>query len=56
LPAIRFPSTSTCGVVEQVCHIENYKKVVYQAEGRLLTAEEAAMEWIGKYPGPEGMQ
>ena len=36
-------------MVEQVCHIENYKKVVYQAEGRLLTAEEAAMEWIGKY-------
>ena len=32
-------------MVEQVCHIENYKKVVYQAEGRLLTAEEAAMEW-----------
>jgi PilZ domain len=49
-------------MVEQVCHIENYKKVVYQAEGRLLTAEEAAMEWIGKYasqfpdPGPEAMQ
>ncbi len=49
-------------MVEQVCHIENYKNVVYQAEGRLLTAEEAAMEWIGKYasqfpdPGPEGMQ
>ena len=49
-------------MVEQVCHIENYKKVVYQAEGRLPTAEEAAMEWIGKYasqfpdPGPEGMQ
>ena len=36
-------------MVEQVCHIENYKKVVYRAEGRLLTAEEAAMEWIGKY-------
>jgi hypothetical protein len=49
-------------MVEQVCHIENYKKVVYQAEGRLLTAEEAAMEWISKYasqfpdPGPEGMR
>ena len=49
-------------LVEQVCHIENYRKVVYQAEGRLLTAEEAAMEWISKYAsqfpdaGPEGMQ
>jgi hypothetical protein len=36
-------------MVGQVCHIESYKKVVYQAEGRLLTAEEAAMEWIGKH-------
>ena len=36
-------------MVEQVCHIENYKKTVYQTEGRQLTTEEAAMEWIGKY-------
>jgi hypothetical protein len=36
-------------MVEQVCHIENYKKEVYQTEGRLLTAEEAAVEWIHKY-------
>jgi hypothetical protein len=36
-------------MVEQVCHIENYRKVVYQAEGLLLRAEEAAMEWISKY-------
>jgi hypothetical protein len=48
-------------MVEQVCYIEQYKKMVYQTEGRLLTAEEAAMEWIGKYasqfpdPGPEGV-
>jgi hypothetical protein len=50
---------SRARMVEQVCYIENYKKMVYQTEGRLLTAEEAAMEWIGKYasqfpdPGPE---
>jgi PilZ domain len=49
-------------MVEQVCHIENYKKVVYETEGRLLTAEQAAMEWMRKYasqfpdPGPEGIQ
>jgi hypothetical protein len=48
-------------MVEQVCYIENYKKVVYQTEGRLLTAEEAAMEWICKYasqfpdPDPNGV-
>jgi len=36
-------------MVEQVCYIENYKRVVYQTEGRLLTVEAAALEWIGKY-------
>jgi len=36
-------------MVEQVCHIENYKHEVYRAEGRTLTIEEAAKEWIGKY-------
>jgi PilZ domain len=48
-------------MVEQVCYIENYKKLVYQTEGRTLTAEEAAVEWIGKFAsqfpnfGPEGV-
>ncbi len=36
-------------MVEQVCQIENYKHEVYRAEGRALTAAEAAREWIGKY-------
>ena len=36
-------------MVEQLCYIETYKKVILQTEGRELTAEEAAMEWIGKY-------
>ena len=36
-------------MVEQVCQIQNYRKVVYETEGRLLTAQEAAMEWIGKH-------
>ena len=46
-------------MVEQVCYIENYKKAVYETEGRVLTVEEAAIEWIGKYasqfpnPGPD---
>jgi hypothetical protein len=47
-------------MVEQVCHIENYKKEIYQTEGRILSAEEAAMEWILKYasrfPGSSGTQ
>jgi hypothetical protein len=45
-------------MVEQVCHIENYKKNIYQKEGRVLSPEEAAQEWIrkyaSKYPSPEG--
>lgn len=47
-------------MVEQVCHIEEYRDEVRRTEGRRLTAEEAAMEWIGKHaaefpdPGAEG--
>lgn len=36
-------------MVEQVCYIEQYKKDVLRQEGRLLSGEEAALEWIGKY-------
>ena len=36
-------------MVEQVCHIESYRKDVAQREGRQLTAEEAAIEWISRY-------
>jgi len=35
-------------MVEQVCHIERYRRYL-QAEGREATPEEAAAEWIGKY-------
>jgi hypothetical protein len=33
-------------MVEQVCYIEHYRKEVRDTEGRELTAEEAAREWI----------
>lgn len=36
-------------MVEQVCHIEQYRKEVYEKEGRRLSGEEAAAEWIGKF-------
>lgn len=36
-------------MVEQVCHIENYKKTVLRNEGRRLTSEQAASEWIRKF-------
>ena len=47
-------------MVEQVCHIEDYRRRVLRTAGRFLTAEEAAFEWIGRYasrfpdPGAEG--
>lgn len=36
-------------MVEQVCHIEQYKKEIYEKEGRTLTGTEAALEWISKF-------
>lgn len=36
-------------MVEQVCHIENYRKQLQRETGIALTSEEAAMEWIKKY-------
>lgn len=38
-------------MVEQICHIEQYKKEVYEKEGRSLSGRDAALEWIGKYAG-----
>ena len=35
-------------LVEGICHIENYKRIVREQEGRLLTGEQAAMEWLKK--------
>jgi len=36
-------------MVEQVCHIEHYKREMSQQQGRELSGEEAAREWIAKY-------
>ncbi len=36
-------------MVEQVCAIESYRRQVAAEEGRVLSREEAAREWIGKY-------
>jgi len=45
-------------MVEQVCHIEQYRRAVAREQGRQLSAEEAAHEWIAKYaagfPGAGG--
>ncbi len=36
-------------MVEQLCYIERYKKDILINEGRELTGEEAALEWIAKH-------
>lgn len=38
-------------MVEQVCSIENYRRRVEAEEGRILSRDEAAQEWITKYAG-----
>lgn len=38
-------------MVEQVCHIEHYKNEVLFTEGRELSGEQAAREWIAKFAG-----
>lgn len=42
-------------MIKQICDIDKYKKDVYTKEGRFLTGEEAAAEWIKKHlDKPEG--
>jgi len=36
-------------MVEQICHIEHYKKEILAKEGRKLTNKQAASEWISKF-------
>jgi hypothetical protein len=36
-------------MVEQLLHIETYRREIEQREGRQLTTEEAARDWIGRY-------
>jgi Tfp pilus assembly protein PilZ len=38
-------------MVEQLCYIEHYRESVKETEGRELSGEEAALEWIEKYAG-----
>lgn len=38
-------------MIEQICHIEHYRKEIARVEGRELNAQEAATEWISKYAG-----
>lgn len=38
-------------MIEQICHIEHYRKEIAEQEGRELNPQEAAKEWIAKYAG-----
>jgi hypothetical protein len=38
-------------MVQQVCSIEKYRRDVQSQEGRALTPEEAATEWITRFAG-----
>ncbi|NQX89534.1 MAG: hypothetical protein HRT77_12815 [Halioglobus sp.] len=36
-------------MLNQCCHIRDYRQAVLKNTGRLLTPDEAAMEWIERY-------
>ncbi len=36
-------------MVEQICHIEQYRRDILEQEGRRLSSEQAANEWIARY-------
>lgn len=36
-------------MVEQICHIEHYKREVWMRDGRRISTEEAAREWIAAH-------
>jgi hypothetical protein len=36
-------------MIEQICHIEQYRNEIQRREGRKLSSEEAANEWISLY-------
>ena len=36
-------------MAEQICHIEHYRRDVLQHQGRQLTEEEAAIDWVDRY-------
>ena len=40
---------SRARIVEQICHIEQYKRDVRDHEDRNLSGEDAALEWIHRY-------
>ena len=38
-------------VIEHICHIENYRKEIETREGRKISSEQAAHEWVSRFAG-----
>lgn len=38
-------------IVEEICQVENYRREIWLREGRQLSGEEAALEWMAHRPG-----
>lgn len=36
-------------MIEQVCQIEHYRREMREKHGRVLTSQEAALEWISRF-------
>lgn len=36
-------------MIEQICHINHYQRQILEREGRQLSGEEAAMEWVARF-------
>jgi hypothetical protein len=47
----------TIRMVEQVCHIEHYRRKIKEEQGREIDSKQAAMEWIAMnadgFPNPD---
>ena len=42
-------SAYTMRMVEQLCHIEQYRRSIRSQEGRELSSDEAAAEWVTRF-------
>jgi len=49
---VKFPDKESAfrvRLIEQICYIEHYRRTVFLNEGRNLTSQQAALEWIEKF-------
>ena len=49
---VRFADENTefaVRMIEQICHINHYQRQILEREGRQLSGEEAALEWVARF-------